>query len=92
MADRLQGRDVFLHLNYEGNRMDLYLGEKKINDHFYTGQEVPVSLGYFDFPEKLRVVVHALHEKEAVFLETWPELKDGMACRLNGVRVEEVFR
>ncbi|MCM1044582.1 MAG: beta-galactosidase [Candidatus Gastranaerophilales bacterium] len=94
--DRAVGRDTILLLDYEGFGMDIYAGTypegKKINDHFYTGQQVPLSLGYFDFPEKLTVVVNALHEGDKVFLETWPSFCDGKACRLKAVEVREEYR
>lgn len=72
--------------------MEIYDGTEKINDHFYTGQEVPLSLGYFGFPERLEIVVYPLEEKAAVFLEKWPKMKDGRACRLDGVTVTEQYR
>lgn len=90
--DRLTGRDTLIWLTYAGNSMEIYLGEEKINDHFYTGQKVPVSLGYFGFPEKLRVVVNTLKEDDWVFIENWPELEDGKACSLNRVEVSEEYR
>lgn len=88
---RVQKCDTLLFLNYAGMKMDIFIGEEKINDHFYTGQEVPVSMRYFDFPEKLKVVIDVLHEGEKVFLETWPEMQDGKACELYGVRVQEEY-
>lgn len=89
---RQDGRDILLWLEYAGFGMEIYLGEKKINDHFYTGQQVPVSLGYFDFPEKLTVKVNALYADTKVFIEKWPELTDGRACSLNDVTVTEEYR
>lgn len=90
--DRRAGRDTFLWLSYEGDSMEIFSGSKKINDHFYTGQQVLVSLGYFDFPEKLTVKVKALHEGDKVFLEKWPKLSEGRACSLNEVVVTEEIR
>lgn len=29
--------------------MEVFDGEEKINDYFYTGQEALLSLGYFEF-------------------------------------------
>ena len=90
--DRLTGRDTFLWLTYSGNSMEIYLGEEKINDHFYTGQRVPISLGYFGFPEKLRIVVNALKKDDWVFIEQWPELTDGKACSLDRAEISEEYR
>lgn len=89
--NRLSGRDTILKLSYAGDRMDIYAGGKKINDHFYTGQEVLISLGYFDFPEKLSVTVYPLRENAEIFLEKWPNMKEGAACSLDRVEVEEQY-
>ena len=83
--------DVLLHLEYEGNRMDLYDGEKKINDYFYTGEEELLSLRYFDFPGKLKAVVHTLCEDTPVFLEKRPDFGKGPVCSLKSVRAQETF-
>ena len=72
--------------------MEIFLDGEKINDHFYTGQRVPVSLGYFGFPDKLAVVVHTLKKDDWVFIEEWPELQDGKACSLGQVKITEEYR
>ena len=92
VRNRLTGRDTFLKISYSGDRMEIYDGTEKINDHFYTGQEVPLSLGYFGFPERLEIVVYPLAEDAAVFLEKWPKMEDGCACRLDAVTVAEQYR
>ena len=89
---RQTGRDVLLYFTYQGNRMEVFLDGEKINDYFYTGQEVPISLGYFEFPKKLTVEIFPLGEGDAVFLEKKPEFVDGVACKLSQVRIEEQFR
>ncbi len=91
-SHRLSGRDTFLWLDYVGYGMEVYVDGEKINDHFYTGQLVPISLGYFNFPEKLTMKVNALKEERWVYLEQWPELVDGKACALNAVTVSEEYR
>lgn len=90
--DRQAGRDTLLLLPYAGDRMEIYAEGEKINDHFYTGQEVTLSLGYFDFPERLEIVVYPLEEGAAVFLEKWPRMEGGSACRLEDVKVVEQYR
>lgn len=82
---RTAGEDILLNLTYDGNGMDIYLDGKKVNDYFYTGQKAVFSLGYFDFPKELTVVVHPLKKDEPVFLETYPEFEDGVACRIRSV-------
>lgn len=86
---REKGKDLILELDYSGFGMDVWMGEEKINDHFYDGERVPLSLGYFCFPESLKLHIRALHEKEPIFLEKWPKLVEGKACRLNGIFLRE---
>lgn len=89
---RLTGRDTLLWISYAGFGIDVMLDGEKINDHFYTGQRVPISLGYFDFPEKLTLRIKALYRETPVFIEKWPELQDGRACRLEAVELQEEYR
>lgn len=89
--DRQAGRDTILQISYSGERMEIYAEGEKVNDHFYTGQEVTLSLGYFDFPPRLEIVVYPLKENTAVFLEKWPEMEGGCACRLDKVAVTEQY-
>lgn len=89
---RVRGTDLILEIDYSGFGMDVWAGGKKINDHFYDGERVLLSLGYFDFPECLRIRIRALHETEWVFLEKWPRLQEGKACCLNGISMREEIR
>jgi len=91
-ADRVSGRDTLLELEYAGFQMDMYVDGEKVNDHYYTGQKVLLSMGYLNHPEKITVVVTALHENTPVFIEKWPTLVDGKACSLDAVTVIEQVR
>lgn len=84
--------DAFAFLTWYGNRMEVFDGEEKINDYFYTGQEALLSLGYFEFPEKLKLVVYPLHPGDPIFLEKQPEFADGCACKIEKMHVETIFR
>lgn len=90
--NRLAGRDTLLEISYQGDSMEIFLGKKKINDYFYTGQKAVLSLGYFDFPEKLRVVLKELRTDTPVFLEQEPEYVGGRACSLEKIEVIETIR
>lgn len=91
-AERLSGRDSFLWITYAGYGLEVFLDGEKVNDHFYTGQRLPISLGYFHFPERLTVKVRALHEGEHVFIEQWPEMTEGRACAILKTEICEEFR
>ncbi len=87
-----EDRDCILWISYEGNSLTVFQGEEKIEDHFYTGEEVPVSLRYFGFPEKLRIEVEPLLEEDEIYLERAPRYEQGRACSLNFVKVTAEFR
>ena len=89
---RLKGRDTILQMTFAGERMEVFEDGHKINDYFYTGQEALLSLGYFAFPEKLKIVVRRLYETDPMFIEKWPSMEDGSACSLDEIRVREEYR
>lgn len=90
-TERTGGRDTLLVIAYAGDSMDIRINGEKENDYFYTGQKAVFSLGYFDFPEKIKVTVHALAENAAVFLEQRPQFHDGFACSLDSIEVVEEY-
>lgn len=87
-----KAEDYLLWIEYAGFGLEIRKDGEKINDHFYTGQKVPVSLRYFDFPENLEIKIQALHKEDWVFIEKWPRLKDDRACELIEVSVIEENR
>lgn len=87
-----KAEDYLLWIEYAGFGLEIRKDGEKINDHFYTGQKVPVSLRYFDFPEELEIKIQALHKEDWVFIEKWPRLKDDRACELIQVSVTEENR
>lgn len=88
---RLAGRDTLLQLDYAGNSMDVYLYGEKINDHYYTGEEVLISLGYFGFPDRLEVKIDPLRADADIYLEKWPEMTGGRACELKSAGIREQY-
>ncbi len=89
--EELTGRDTLLNLSYSGDRIEIYVKGEKRNDHFYTGQEVPISLRYFDYPEQMEIIVYPLYKDTKVFLETWPEMEEQMVCNLDNVKIIEQY-
>lgn len=89
--ERQNGHDILLQLSYAGEHLEIFSDGRKLNDHFYTGQKVLFSLGYFDFPQELTVVVYMLHENDKIFIEEMPEFEHGCACELKQVDVKEWF-
>jgi len=85
--------DWLLTIGFSGESMELFCGDKKINDYFYTGQPALLSLRYFDFPDSVTAVVHALREDDGrkIFLESRPPMVDGRACRIGSVNLSGLF-
>lgn len=89
--ERMKGHDVFASITYVGEHIEIFADGQKINDHFYTGQAVPISLGYFDFPEELEVVVYVLHEDDKIYIEDRPEFHNGTVCEVTETELTELF-
>ncbi len=74
--------DSYLELTYYGDTAKLYQGKELIADHFYQGEPWEIRLRRFAFPKKLRLEIITLREGAPRFLEAWPEMEDGRACKL----------
>ncbi len=83
--------DAFVIIDYVGDRAELFMNDEMITDHFYLGEVWEIGLKQFNFPEKLILKIYGLSENGPVFLESWPEMKEGMACEVNGVSIETEF-
>lgn len=71
--------------------MEVFDGEEKINDYFYTGQEALLSLGYFEFPEKLKLVVLSSHRVIRFFWKA-AGASGWMCLQIEKLHVETIFR
>ena len=87
--DRADGYDCILSFDYACESMELYINDKKVNDYIYTGQKALFSLGYFDYPTKITAVLHPLHEGAHIYLQEWPKMENGSACRIEAIEVDE---
>ncbi len=89
--------EALLVIDYEGDRAELaQRGEPlrkdgRAADSFYTGQSWEVGLSRFAGPDgeaSFDLAVHPLREDAPVFLETWPDMEEGLACRVQGIHTE----
>ena len=90
--DRIAGYDCILTFDYACENMNLYVNGRKVNDYFYTGQKAVFSLGYFDFPTQIIAVLRPLHEGDHIYLQEWPRMEEGSACRIDAITIEEKFK
>lgn len=80
--------DVFLLLDYGGDRADLLVDGEKVNDHFYTGQPFAPALRGYGFPKEIVLRVYPLHEDAFVYVERRPHFAEGRAMYLESVSVK----
>lgn len=86
--------EALLCIDYDGESAELYQDGRLVADSFYTGQIWEVGLKRFAAEEKAEftMVIHPLRKDAALYLEKWPEMENGIACRLNGIRTEVIVR
>ena len=80
--------DYFVRIQYEGDRAKAYINGEYITDHYYTGRTWEIGLKRFSFAKELILEIYPLKEDAPVYLETWPNMKNGVACELVQVTAE----
>ena len=91
--------ELFLVVDYEAEAAKLLDGDDAMTDSFYTGQEWEIGLkryydrrgeseGSFD----IKCVLEPLKEGEKLYLQEWPVLEDGRACRINNIQLVAQYR
>lgn len=91
LGQDMQANDLWLSINYAGDRAKLYTVGEYIDDHFYTGEDWVVGTKRYNFSNKFRIEITPLKEDEFIFLEKWPEMKDHQACELINIEAEEEY-
>lgn len=86
------GDDVFLKVDYEGDRAELLLDGRTVADDFYRGEAWEIGLKRWDFPKVLLLRVFAMRQGAPVFTDEPLAYENGRALRLNGVTAQEEFR
>ena len=89
LPGKLDGfNEIFACLEYEANTAKLIREGEVVDDNFYTGQDFEVGLKrYFDRygeGEELtfELELEPLYENDRIYLQNWPTMQDGKACRL----------
>ncbi len=86
------GDDVFLTVDYEGDRAELFIDGRKAADDYYRGEKWEIGLKRWDFPGKMLLRIFALTQGAPVFLDEPLKFEKGRALRLSGVAAKEEFR
>jgi len=89
--------EVFLFITYAANHGGLYKDGRMIADSFYSGQEWEVGLKRFiDFRKEnnfeAKIALTPLYKDAPKYLEYWPYMEDGKACRIESVSAKILYR
>lgn len=80
------GDDCFLRFSYDGDAARLYERDELVADDFFVGPDYAWEIGLKRFgpgkPHDFILEIDALEEGAPVFLEKWPRMEGGRACRL----------
>ena len=95
-----EAQEVFLQINYVGDRAEMFLGSEMVADNYYTGQKWEIGLKRFieqDGVRKtdhltLQVLLKPLCEKDQIYLEKWPSMNDGCACQIEEINIVPQYR
>ena len=91
--------EIFMEIEYEGDKAEMYRDGKLIADSFYTGQLWEIGLKRFIDSEERRlssfeadIDITPLYEDSRVYLQDWPKLRDGKACDLVNIHLISQYR
>ena len=83
--------EIFAYISYEADKARLTKDGVTIADNFYTGQDWEIGLkrfyDRFGASDQLTLTAELtpLHEGDKIYLQTWPEMEDGKAERINAI-------
>lgn len=78
--------NIFLQIEFQADRAELYLKGEKIADQYYSGDIWEVGLKRFSFPAKLTLRLYPLEKHDKIYLETQPDYVNGRCCSLHDIR------
>lgn len=86
--------EALLCVSYEGESARLYEDGRLIADNFYTGQVWEIGLKHYakNGSVRLTAVIHPLQENAPIYIEKHPQMENHVACRVNAVTTEAIFR
>ncbi len=86
--------EAFMHLNFAGDIARLFVNGEIATDTFYTGQIWEIGLKrYAESALNAEVTITPLcaEDKKRMYLQEWPDMTDGKACELKGIRLSTQF-
>ena len=79
-------QDVYLTMNYGGNRAQLYQNGKLLTDWFSNGEDWTVALKRYGYPKNLTLVVYPYEE------EVYYDLQPRKGCELHEASAHAVYK
>lgn len=83
------GEDCFLRIDYAGDAARLYEDGKLVADNFFIAPDCVWEIGLKRFgvgkSHAYRLEIDALKAGAPMYLEKWPEMENGLACKLLNV-------
>lgn len=77
---------VFLSVDFNADRIEFYIDDKKVLDKFYTGVPAEIELSRYGFPSELSVRTYPLREGTDIYVERANKFTDGVANEILGVQ------
>jgi len=84
--------DYDCNIRYTAESAVAYVDGHAVMDDFYTNGQWHIGLRRHGFPATMEIELNPLHSNDAIYLEAWPPMPEGFACRLDGVTVTPVAR
>ena len=84
--------DYDCNVKYTAESAVAYVNGDAVMDDFYKDGQWHIGLRRHGFPATIEVELNPLRATDAIYLEAWPPMADGSACRIDGVTVTPVTR
>ena len=79
-------------IKYTAESAVAYIDGEAVMDDFYKDGQWHIGLRRHNFPAAMEIELNPLHASEPVYLEAWPPLKNGSACRIDSVTIRPITR
>jgi len=86
-----ESKEAYLIIDYAGDSAQFFVDGELEDDHFFLGDRWEIGLKRYEFPSTVTVKITALYRTDERYLEVWPEMIEGRACRIISVQMEEEF-
>lgn len=79
--------DCFVGIDYAGDKAQAFINGQVATDDFNAAETWEIGLKRFDMPKDIEILIYPLYKDDKIYLQKWPEMKDGKACELLSVNV-----